>query len=179
MTDVAILAQGPQLQHLSIHDCAHASWIYPQSHPSLFTPRRVEMAVPLDITAEELSAITTVREAFDWVPWKGAAADAFMFHLGLDPNEPPRTYAAIAETMIDATFPQIGYLSEEQMVGLSPADMGKAKLAWQACRVKAKMEKTASMVEVEQKEAKDMAKAMSSRSTTATSRLRLQSKMRE
>ena len=126
------------------------------------------MAFNLDISAEDLDAITTVRGAFDWVPWKGPAAEAFMFHLGLDPNEPPRTYAAIAENMIDSTFPQVGYLSEEQMVGLSPVDMGKAKLAWQACRVKSKMEKTASMVEVEQKEAKDMAKAMSSRSTTAS-----------
>ena len=79
----------------------------------------------MDPTRVELAAMQTVRDVLAWVPFRGPVADAFLFFLGVDADDPPRILAAMTEDMVQALLQQVTYEFEDNPYTLSPADIAR------------------------------------------------------
>ena len=83
----------------------------------------------------ELQAMNSIQAVLDWVPLRGAAAEAALAELGLEPEDPPRALAVLARGVIDKAI-EDARIGETVKVPLNPAQAGKVLTLWETSRLR-------------------------------------------
>ena len=74
----------------------------------------------MDPTPDELRSFTTVGSVLAWVPFIGAAIDAFLYFMGITRDEPVRVLAVTSEAMLQSTMDSVTYTVGDDTFGLAP-----------------------------------------------------------
>ena len=108
----------------------------------------------MEPSSDELKAMTTVEKVVAWIPMVGALLAAFLKAFDLDPADPTRILASIAEEDVARTRDAMTV----EGAALSPSARGKVGEAWRISRLAVGAVKTVAQKAAEEHEQKEEAR---------------------